>query len=138
MKAVVTGTDYIRGYDSFKTSLDKVFAEEMPTLIVCGMNNGADMLAKRYAKRNGIKSESIIDGVPLPNCLHNVRRNKAMLVDADLVIVFWSSTTFKLSNLLSLAMKRNIKTILFEIKKPGLTRGRKPAITKVTQTSEEN
>jgi len=137
MKAVVTGTDYVRNYPQVTEFLNTAFADGKPDLIVCGNNHGADLLAKRYAKHNGIKAATIIDGIPLPGHKHNIKRNKVMVDGADLVVVFWAQQTFKLKNVVEMAMKKGIKTILFEIKKPSLTRGKKPAITTDTQTQEE-
>jgi len=111
MKIAVVGTRTLNDYTLFKSILNPICLEVMNRkehlVFISGGATGADQLAERYAKENGIP---IIIHLPQWNIYGKAAgpiRNKLIIDDADFVVAFWDFQSKGTKSSIDLAKKSN-------------------------------
>ena len=113
-KIAIIGSRSFNDYDFLKNKL-KELTITGSDMVVSGGARGADSLAERYAKENGLKTI-----VHLPNWDEYGKsagfiRNKLIIDDADIVVAFWDGKSRGTKHSIDLAEKNNKSTFIFLI-----------------------
>lgn len=110
MRLAVVGS---RGFDDFEylaEMLDTIHVFSTITLIVSGGADGADSLAARWAKENGVKMLEILPDWNKHGKAAGFIRNVAIWDNADEGIAFWDGQSKGTAHSFEIAKKQN-KTI---------------------------
>lgn len=89
MKLAVVGSRSFNNYDLLKTKLDALHIKRPISLIISGGAQGADSLAERWAKENGIESKIFLPDWNQYGKSAGYKRNVQIIEASDAVIAFW-------------------------------------------------
>ena len=131
MRIIVAGSREFNDYEFLKSKLDEIVADENNVEIVCGMSKGADLLGKQYgeernfcvheylAEWNNIEDKHPGEIKSNKNGRYWIRagivRNETMAQNADMLVAFRVNKSSGTSNLIELAKKYKLKTIVIDI-----------------------
>lgn len=90
MKLAVVGSRGFNNYDLLKTKLDALHDKRPISLIISGGAQGADSLAERWAKENGIESKIFLPDWNQYGKSAGYKRNILIIEASDAVIAFWN------------------------------------------------
>ncbi len=88
-KIAVIGSRSFNNYELLKDTLDKYDYFDGIDFIISGGAKGADKLAERYAKENGIKIKIFKPEWGKYGKKAGIIRNKKIVEEADIVLAFW-------------------------------------------------
>lgn len=111
MKIAVIGSRNFKDYELMKITLDEV----RPQLIISGGARGADTLAEKYAKENGIPTLIFLADWNRYGKSAGYRRNVDIIANADCVVAFWDGVSKGTKHSIDLAYSagKEVKTIKF-------------------------
>ena len=107
MKAAVIGSRTFDDYCLLKKTLDELYPQI--DLIVSGGASGADSLAERYAKEEGIRTLIFKPDWKKFGRAAGMIRNKDIVENSDIVIAFWDGVSRGSKNSIDYAIKLNKK-----------------------------
>lgn len=102
IRIAVVGSRTFQDYDTLKKILDGL---EKPFIIVSGGAVGADQLAERYAKENGLLTEIYRPDWERYGRAAGMIRNKILIDKADQVVAFWDGKSTGTQNTIERATK---------------------------------
>lgn len=113
MKVAVVGSRTFTDYNLLRQTLDTLYPQV--SLIVSGGAKGADSLAERYAKEEGISTLIFKPDWKTHGKAAGFIRNKDIVEAADLVVAFWDGLSKGTKNSMEHAEKMGKKliTIMF-------------------------
>ena len=110
MKIAVVGSRTFDDYNLLKETLDKFYPKV--TLIVSGGAKGADSLAERYAKGEGIPTLIFKPDWKKHGKSAGFVRNKDIVSAADTVIAFWDGESKGTNNSIDQAIQLGKKVMI--------------------------
>ena len=111
MKVAVIGSRSFNNYDLLKKTLTEMDAQ----LIISGGARGADTLAEKYAKENGIPTLIFLADWDRYGKSAGYRRNVDIIANADCVVAFWDGVSKGTKHSIDLAYSagKEVKIINF-------------------------
>lgn len=89
MKLAVVGSRGFDNYELLKLKLDTLHSKKPISLIISGGAIGADSLAERWAKENGVETKIFVPDWNKYGKSAGYRRNVDIVDFSDAVVAFW-------------------------------------------------
>jgi len=108
MKVAVIGSRSFNDYERVKQTLSSMTI----TLIISGGAKGADTLAERYAKENGIPTKIFLPDWEKHKKAAGFIRNTDIINEAEVVVAFWDNSSRGTLDSINKAKTQNKKVII--------------------------
>jgi hypothetical protein len=109
----VVGSRTFEDYDLLEKALDRYTIPKQDT-IISGGARGADSLARRYARENGIRMVEHFPNWKRHGRVAGFLRNEKIVKDAEVVVAFWDGKSKGTQHTISLAERKGIDVHVVE------------------------
>lgn len=112
MKLAIIGSRGLKNFD-LNQYIDNIDTIEDITEIISGGANGVDTLAEEYADKQKISKHIIRPRYKKFGRAAPIHRNKKIINNADLVLVFWDNKSKGTKSSIEYMVKNNINHIIY-------------------------
>lgn len=115
IKVAIVGSRTFSNYDGFEKNLKDTIRENgwMDIELISGGAKGADSMAQRYAKENGLKITIFYPNWNKYGNSAGFQRNRLIIEACDVVVAWWDNKSKGTQNSLELAEEMGKKKIVF-------------------------
>lgn len=119
MRTIIAGSRSITEYAILEKVMNTVpFLDDgsiTPSLVLCGMARGVDLLGKRWAEENGLPVEKWPADWKKYGKAAGIKRNEAMVEHADALVALWDGKSRGTAHVMRYARARGLKVYVYKI-----------------------
>ena len=109
MHVIIAGGRDFEDADRLANVLDRLFSQNQPDSIICGMANGADKLGWEYARARGIAIQEFPADWDAHGKAAGPIRNRKMAEVATHLVAFWDGRSRGTKDMISVAEKAGLQ-----------------------------
>jgi YspA, cpYpsA-related SLOG family len=113
MRLIIAGSRDFTDYNLLKLMINSLNLK--PSLVLCGMARGADLLGARWASENSVPVAEFPADWDAYGKSAGYKRNQEMAAFADALIAFWDGKSKGTKHMLDIAESRGLKVYMVPI-----------------------